>query len=101
VSLLGDLLAQTRILATFGLLSGIAYILFLVVYRSRYKSRMVWIMQIELATYYIVMDALLLLQLYGVDATIVLGLVAWSLFFAMIATPIVFSVNKLRSSRRG
>lgn len=52
MSLLGDLLAQTQILATLGLLSGIAYLLFLVAYRSRYKSQLGWIINVELATYF-------------------------------------------------
>jgi len=100
MSLLGDLLAQTQIWATLTLLGGIAYLSFLIVYRSRYKSQIAWVMNVELATYTIVMGALPWPRLYGVDTTIALGLATWSLIFAELATIIVFSVNKSRGSRR-
>jgi len=97
MSLLGDLLAQTQIWATLALLVGIAILTSMIVWRSRVQ-KIAWIINVELATYNIVIGALLWLRLYGVDVAIALGLTGWLFLSAVSATIVVFLVNKSRTA---
>jgi len=97
MSLLGDLLAQTQIWATLALLVGIAILTSMIVWRSRVQ-KIAWIINVELATYNIVIGALLWLRLYGVDVAITLGLAGWLFLFALSATIVAFLVNKSRTA---
>jgi len=106
MSLLGELLAQRQIWAIVGLVGGSAYLLFLIVYRSRIiqkrpGSKTAWVLLIEMAIYNIVMGALHWFSLHGVDTTIAFGLAGWLYIFAALATIIVFLVNKSRGSGYG
>jgi len=98
MSLLGDLLAQTHIWATWSLLGGIVVLLLLIMLRSRFE-KMVWIMLIVMALYSIVMGVLLWLRLYGVDTTIAGALASLFFSFAVLATSTALLVSKSRSSR--
>jgi len=107
MTLLGDLLAQRQIWAVLGLVGGAAYLLFLILFRSRIiiqnrpGSKTAWVLLIEMAVYNIVLGALHGLSLYGVDTTIAFGLAAWLFISAMLATIVVYLVNISRGSRLG
>jgi len=96
-----DLLGLRGISAILALSWGIAYLLFLVTYKSRFKSRlqkMALVTNVELAIYLIVMGVLNWLYLYGVDVAIAFGLAGWLFLFALSATIVVFLVNKSRTA---
>jgi len=101
-----DLLRLWQILTILALLSGIAYLSFLIVRKSRFP-KMAWIIQIEFAVYLIAMDVLICLHLYGVEylygveTKIAYALAPLFFLFAALTTSVVFLVNKLRSSRHG
>lgn len=100
MDLLRNLLEQRQILAILALSYGVAYLSLLIVYRSRFP-KIAWIAQIELAIYLIVMGVLHGLYLYGVETGIAFGLATWLFTFAVLATSVLFLVNKSRGLRRG
>lgn len=55
---------------------------------------MVWIVQIEVAIFVIVMGVLNCLYLYGVETRMAFGLAGWFFLFAVLATSAVFLGSK-------
>jgi len=104
MTLLGDLLEYLNthryILVIWGLSTGVAILLLMIVYRSRIP-KMSWTINIELAVYCIVMGVLNWLNMYGVDTMIAGGLAAWLFTFAVLTTIVVFLVNKSRGLKYG
>jgi len=106
MTLLRNLLAQSQIWAIVGLVGGGAYLLFLIVYRSRIiqnrpGSKTAWILLIEMAIFNMMMGVLHWLSLYyGVSAWIAGGLAGWLLVSAMLATIVVLLINISRGPRR-
>jgi len=100
MNLLEYLLMQRHIWATLSLLWGIAYLLFLTMWRSR-MPKISWILNVEPAVFLIVMGVLHWLDLYGVDTKIARSLAIWAFYFAVLATFAAFLVSKLRGSGRG
>jgi len=98
MSLLGDLLAQRHIWATLSLSIGIAILLLLILWRSRFE-KMVWILLNGMAVYNVVIGVLHWLHLYGVDTTIAFGLAGWFFLLAVFTASVVFLGNKLRKLR--
>jgi hypothetical protein len=78
------------VLSLSALTFGIAYLIFLISRKTQF-SKLVWIVQIELAFFVMVMGVLNMINLFGVDTGTVFGIVGWIFLLAIVVTLTIFS----------
>ena len=80
----------SHVLSLSALAFGIAYLIFLISRKTQF-SKLVWIVQIELAFFVMVMGVLNMINLFGVDTGTVFGIVGWIFLLAIVVTLTIFS----------